>query len=225
MNGATLVSEIVAGMDAQVAAQSANSAYVSQQGNSSWGGYFGPMADAIRTVWTQINTGTTMNTTVAYSGTYGTVTRTSGWSQALRASIDWGRFNRRGIANQAITCDGNIYRTNRGLLLVSPGQRAQRIRGAALPAGGRGHAGFPGQGPARRGPGTGAWEFSARAGLVYDHEQGNDKGRQRIRRARITEKWGPRSTSWASLAGDAALQSRGLQVTRSRDVFRFPRPG
>ena len=39
----------------------------------------------------------------------------------LRASVDYGRFHRRGTtANQEIACVDHIYRANQGLLLVDP---------------------------------------------------------------------------------------------------------
>lgn len=59
------------------------------------------------------------------------------WAEMLQASRDFGRVNRKTITNQAIACDGNIYRANKGLLALGaqeafPEEQARRyLREAA----------------------------------------------------------------------------------------------
>ena len=94
------LSQVIAAIDAIVTGYSANTEPADGwSGVSGWGGAYGPMGDAIRLLWPQINTGTTMSTEVAYGGTLGTMTRTQAWSAALRASVDYGRYNQNGISN------------------------------------------------------------------------------------------------------------------------------
>jgi len=121
-NNPSVPGAVIAGMDALVTAAASDTNglidYMGIFGDPSWGGYLGPAGNAIMLMWPEISG--SMSTTVAYGGTIGTVTRQSAWSQALRASVDYGRFNRRGITNQDIYCTWNIYRANRGLELVDP---------------------------------------------------------------------------------------------------------
>jgi autotransporter-associated beta strand protein len=121
-NNSSVPGAVIAGVDALVTAAASDTNglmdYMGNFGNPSWGGYFGPVGNAIVLSWPQISG--SMSATVAYGGSIGTVTRQSAWSQALRASVDYGRFNRRTITNQEMYCDWNIYRANRGLELVDP---------------------------------------------------------------------------------------------------------
>ena len=119
-NNAAVITKVRDAFDAMVTAYAADPTnYMGSFGNSSWGGPMGDPGSAIVQLWTQLQP--YMTDTVAYGGSIGTVTRAQGWSQTLRASVDYGRFHRRGTtANQEIACVDHIYRANQALLLVDP---------------------------------------------------------------------------------------------------------
>jgi len=215
-----IVTQVVAAIDALTTAYAAApTTYMGDFVDSSWGGYFGPAGDAIRRLWPQINTGTTMSTTVAYGGSLGTVSRTTAWSTALRASVDYGRFNRRSYTNQGVTCDVNIYLANRALELVQASnglletQALRYLHEAAgiIPWTGSDQAGegqTPVVGTSPNGPN---WYIFTTNGLSKETGMvGSDYGEQ----GGILYRMG-------LIAGDTALQARALKIYQARDYFRY----
>lgn len=220
---ATLVQKVIDGIDYHVARQAADGNYFNSFGNDSWGGGFGPLGDAIRLLWPQINAGATMSTTVAYGGSYGTLTRTAAWSRALRTSVDFGRFNRRGglYANQDVLAVENTYLANRGLLLVDPANallenEAQRYLKEAcglLPWAGSDQAGG-GAVPVKGTYPLGASFYEVTSdGTTKDGGGfvGSDYGEM-----------GSYVVRWGLISGNTDIRDRGLQMLRARAVFRFP---
>jgi len=215
-----IVTQVVASIDAMVTAYAAApSTYMGSFGNSSWGGYFGPVGDAIRLLWPEINTGSTMSTTVAYGGSLGTVSRTTAWSTALRASVDYGRFNRRGITNQSIFEAMDEYLANRGLELVQPSNalnESEALRYLNEACGISPWMGNdqPGEGPvpvygtAPNGPN---WYMMTTAGTSKEIGfVGSDYGEV-----------GGEIYRMGIVSGNAALQARALVLLTARDYFRW----
>jgi fibronectin type 3 domain-containing protein len=219
-SGATrtnLINQMVAGIDAQVTAQSTNSGWVS----SAWGGAFGPMGDAIRVLWPQLSN--SLSVTVSYGGSYGTTTRQHGWSQALRASLDSGRYNRQNIANQSLANATAIYQANSGLLLVdstnalyeNEARRYIKEASGILPWSGNDQTGggpTPIYGTMPYGPN---WFMCTAKGTSKDGNGfvGDDYG-----------DLGPWIYRLGLISGDAQILARGIVMTQSRDYFRFPGP-
>jgi autotransporter-associated beta strand protein len=169
-------------------------------------------------MWPEISG--SLSATVTFGGTIGTVTRQSAWSQALRASVDYGRFNRRGITNQEIYCTWNIYRANRGLELVDPANalyESEAVRYLYEATGVSPWLGDdqPGEGPA---PVRGAepygpnWYMVTSQGLTKeDGMVGGDYGEK-----------GASCYAMGVLAGDANLTAQGLKMLNARAGLRFP---
>lgn len=82
-------------------------------GNEVWGGRFGPLGRVIALL--QAPLAAHLDVAVDYGPAAGTKTRRQAWGDMLRASLDYGRFNRRTITNQTILADGHIYKANMGL--------------------------------------------------------------------------------------------------------------
>ncbi len=234
----TLVQKAIDVIDYHVMRQANDGNYVASFGNDSWGGALYHLGDAIRLLWPTLGTNTAaLSTTVAYGGSYGTITRSSAWSKALRASVDYGRFNRRGAgwANQGVICSDHIYRANRGLLLIDPANalyESEALRYLEEDSGLLPYRGsdLSGGGPT---PVPGAYAFGDKyynfttKGTTKDGYGfvGSDYGEM-----------GPDITVWGQLAtnssyatNDAAVMTRakrifnrGLEVLRARAVFRFP---
>ena len=218
---AAVPAQVIAGIDAMVTAAAADTNglqdYMGSFGNPSWGGYFGPVGDAIRLLWPQISG--SMSATVSYGGMLGTITRQSAWSQALRASIDFGRLNRKSVTNQELLCDFNIYKANTGLLLVNStnalsGTSALRYLYEASgisPYMGNDQPGegpTPVQGTQPFGPN---WYFFTSKGTSKENGFATDYGEV-----------GHEIYDMARLTGDSNLMARALKVLRARDIFRFP---
>jgi len=91
--------------------------------NDAWGGSYGPMGIAVSMLYPDLKA--RMEEKVDFGGSVGAVTRKEGWSKALRASVDFGRFNRRGLSNQELDCAMQIYLANRGLLAIDPANALQ----------------------------------------------------------------------------------------------------
>ena len=221
MTKTNLISQVIAGVDAQVTAQSTNSGWVGAQGNPSWGGYFGPMGDAIRILWPQLSN--SLSTTVGYGGTFGTTTRQHGWSQGLRASIDSGRYNRQNIGNQSLYNATDIYQANGGLLLVDPTNALYENEARRYVKEASGILQWLGNDQTGGGPtpvygtppfGTN-WFMCTTKGTSKDGIGfvGDDYG-----------DLGPWVYRLGLIAGDTSIQARGVAMTRARDIFRFPGP-
>jgi hypothetical protein len=115
----TVIDKLRATIDAMVTAYAADpTAYLSTSypANAGWGGYFGPIGEAIRLTWPALEGA--LDSPLDFGGTIASVTRRAGWSKALRASVDFGRFDRKSITNQQMDDAWRIYAANRGLLLV-----------------------------------------------------------------------------------------------------------
>jgi hypothetical protein len=215
-----IVTQTVASIDALVTAYAAApTTYMGNFSNASWGGYFGPVGDAIGLLWPQINAGSTMSTMVSYGGSLGTVSRTTAWSTALRASIDSGRFNRQTITNQSIQGGMNIYLANRGLELVQASNalnESEALRyvnescgvspwlGNDQPGGGP----VPVYGTAPYGPNW--YMMTSKATSKEGGFVGSDYGEV-----------GGNIYRMAVISGNAALQARSLQIYQARDYFRY----
>ena len=215
--------QIVASLDALVASYALNPSVAA----SNWGGNLAPMGDAIRLSWPLISG--SMSGTVAFGGSLGTTTRQGGWSAALRASVDFGRYNRRTIANQDITCGENIYRANRGLLLVNSANalyESEAVRyfkeasgilpwlGNDLASGGTdGLGGGPVPTQNTAPPYGPNWYMCTTKGTTKDGDGfvGSDYG-----------ELGTRIYNVGTLSGDAQIQARGLVMARARCQFRYP---
>ena len=221
-NNASVPGAVIAGIDAQVTAAASDTNglmdYMGNFGNPSWGGYFGPVGNAIMLIWPEMSG--SLSATVAYGGTIGTVTRQSAWSQALRASIDYGRFNRRGITNQEMDCAWNIYRANRGLELVDPSNalyESEALRYLFEATGVSPWLGDdqPGEGPAPvRGtePNGPNWYMVTSQGLTKeDGMVGGDYGEKAAS-----------CYSMGLLANDSSLMAQGLKMLNARAGLRFP---
>ncbi|MDP9033395.1 MAG: hypothetical protein M3O50_01190 [Myxococcota bacterium] len=217
-NTAVIDKVLAVGDEIVKAYAAAPTTYMGAQGNESWGGPLGSMGRAVALVWPQLQP--KMGAIMAYGGPLGTVTRTSGWATTLRASVDWGRFNRRnGFGNQEIACDGHIYGANLGVLTIDPAQalldtEAKRYlyEAAGLkpfmnndqPGGGSVPvAGTPPYGP--------NWFVTTTKGTTK--EQGwvsGDYGEQ-----------GQEIYLFGQMAKDDTLKARGLAMLRARAGFRF----
>ena len=221
-NNPSVPGAVIAGMDALVTAAASDTNglidYMGIFGDPSWGGYLGPAGNAIMLMWPEISG--SMSTTVAYGGTIGTVTRQSAWSQALRASVDYGRFNRRGITNQDIYCTWNIYRANRGLELVDPSnalyesEAVQYLYEATgispwLGDDQSGEGPVPVRGTEPNGPN---WYMVTSQGLTKeDGMVGGDYGEKAAS-----------CYAMGLLANDSNLLAQGLKMLRARSKLRFP---
>ena len=221
-SNASVVSQVIAGIDALVTAAAADTNglqdYMGNFSNPSWGGYFGPVGDAIRLLYPQLSN--TLSAVVAYGGTIGTTTRQLAWSAALRASVDYGRYNRHTISNQEISCCDNIYLANRGLLLVDATNALYETNalrylyeasgvspwlGNDQPGGGP----TPASGTAPYGPN---WYMTTTMGTTKeDAFVGSDYGEQ-----------GGTIYRMGVLATNASLKAQGLKMLAARDHFRFP---
>lgn len=115
-HSAAVISKVVAGLDAQATAHYAD---VNFAGNG-WGGALGPAGWAITVLSGVTQFQTNLEVTVNY-GAGGNKTRREAWGDMLLASRNAGRFNRRGLSNQALIADENIYKANRGLLALTNG--------------------------------------------------------------------------------------------------------
>lgn len=219
----TLIQKVIDGIDYHVGRQAVDAGYFNSFGNDSWGGGFGGLGDAIRLIWPQINSGGTMSSTVAYGGSYGSITRTAAWSRALRVSVDFGRFNRRSgqYCNQDVIGVNNTYRANRGLLLVDPANslletEAQRYLKEAcglLPYAGSDQSGG-GAVPVKGTYPYGNTYFEVTPdGTTKDGGGfvGSDYGEM-----------GSEAVRWGIASGNNDILNRGLQMLRARAIFRFP---
>ncbi|MEI6078403.1 MAG: hypothetical protein WCS94_22685, partial [Verrucomicrobiota bacterium] len=220
---AALVQKVIAGIDLHVTRQSASGKYNETFGNNSWGGGFGGLGEAITLLWPRINAGTNLATLESYGGSYGSMMRTQAWSKALRTSVDFARFHRRGgtYANQDIYSVIELYQANRALLLVDPtnalleAEAMRYLREAAglLPWAGSDQ---PGGGPV---PLKGTYPYGdsfysiTKKGTTRDNNGfvGSDYGEM-----------GMYITRWGMLTHDTNLFNRGLQLLRARASFRFP---
>ncbi|CAM4011148.1 hypothetical protein [Paracidovorax anthurii] len=215
----TAINQIVAGMDALVTAYAAApDSYIGAHGNDSWGGYLGPAGDAVRMVWPQVQD--RMGETVSYGGSLGTITRKDAWAKALRASVDYGRFNRRTIANQDMYTTVSIYMANSGLLLIDASnalneQEARRYvyesyglnpyLGSDLPGGGA----VPVRGAAPFGP---QWYMVTPKGTTREW-------------CLVSGDYGERGADAFTLGkhiGDSRLVDQGLKMLRARAALRYP---
>ena len=121
-NNPAVIEKVIQGFDAMVTAYSAApETYLTQKfadhgGNGNWGGYFGQVGHAITLLWPQLQN--RMQESVVYGGTLGQTSRKMAWARALRASVDYGRTNRRTIGNQVTDSAQRTYWANAGLLLV-----------------------------------------------------------------------------------------------------------
>lgn len=116
---AKVVDQLRATIDAMVTAYSVDpTAYLSASyaTNAGWGGYFGPIGEAIHLTWPALSA--SLGETASYGGTLGSSTRRAAWAKALRASIDFGRNDRKSVTNQQMDAAWRVYAANRGLLLV-----------------------------------------------------------------------------------------------------------
>lgn len=219
-----VVSQVRAGMDALVSAYSANpSGYFSQKfmdlgGNGQWGGYLGQAGYAIVQLWPQLTAG--MGDKVGFGGSLGLTTRAEAWAMALRGSVDFGRMNRRGIANQGMVCSTQIYWANAALLLVAPHQalletEARRYLyedygiapwlGSDQPGGGA----VPVRGIAPNGPN---WFMVTSRGTTWEGGLvGGDYGER-----------GPEAYVLGCEINDNALKAQGLKMMRARLPLRYP---
>jgi fibronectin type 3 domain-containing protein/regulation of enolase protein 1 (concanavalin A-like superfamily) len=221
-SNATLAAQVVAILDNAVTSYAAGSGIE----GSDWGGGLGPMGDAVRLTWPLISG--SMSTMVNYGGTLGTTTRSAAWAKALRASVDAGRYNRQNIGNQAIDNGTNIYRANRGCLLVNSASALNESEALRYPkegcgilpwlgndqatggTDGLGGGPTPTRGVAPYGPN---WFMCTTKGLTKDGDGfvGGDYGEV-----------GPFVYRFGLISGDAQLQARGLAMTRARLPFRYP---
>lgn len=92
------------------------SSYGGAGGNEVWGGRFGPLGWAIHLMESLLVP--SLDVAVSYGTAGGIRVRRAAWADMLAASRDSGRFNRRTITNQTLIGDGNIYKANRGLLVL-----------------------------------------------------------------------------------------------------------
>ncbi len=214
-----VVRQVIAGLDAMASAYAAApTTSIQSHGNDSWGGYLGPAGDAIRQLWPQLRNA--LGTTVGYGGTIGSATRQVAWAKALRASVDFGRFNRRRISNQEIYAATSIYLANSGLLLVDATQALQETEArrylyeafGITPWMGDDQAGdgpIPVRGTAPNGP---DWYMTTSRGTTKEGcLVGGDYGEQGANAYRLGQR-----------IGDDRLKAQGLKMLRARAALRYP---
>jgi autotransporter-associated beta strand protein len=214
---------VTAGIDAlvTVAATDTNGLedYMGANGSPTWGGGFGSVGAAIDLLWPEISG--SMAATVAYGGDIGTVTRQSAWSQALRASVDFGRFNRRGITNQDLYCTWNIYRANRGLELVDPSNALnenEAVRYLYESAGVEPYLGSdqPGEGPV---PVRGSEPYGPNWYMVTSYGSTKEDGV-------VGGDYGEKAASVYGIGlyahNDSQLMTQAIKMMHARAPFRFP---
>lgn len=223
---AAVVAKVVAAFDAKVTAYAAapttylTNKFPDHGGNGGWGGNFGQVGAAIVLLWPQLQG--QMDASVAYGGSLGTTTRRAAWATALRASLDFGRFNRRTISNQEIDAARRIYFANAGLRLVDVTQALEEAEarrylyeayGAApfmgndQPGGGA----VPVRGTAPYGPN---WTMTTTRGTTKEGcLVGGDYGEQ-----------GATAVELGLMINDATLKAQGLKMLRARAALRLPGP-
>lgn len=194
-----------------------------QYHNDAWGGAYGYIGRAISILYPDLKS--RLDESVDFGGTLGRLLRRAGWSKALRASVDFGRFNRRALSNQEIYCARQIYAANKGLLLIDPpnalGEKEARrylYEAAGLSAflgndqPGGGALPIPGGEANNRlwyGP---DWYVLTTKGTTKEPGfVGSDYGEV-----------GGQVYEMGRLANDRRLMDRGIQIVRARSYFRFP---
>ncbi|WP_183082127.1 hypothetical protein [Paraburkholderia sp. BL23I1N1] len=213
------VNQVVAGMDALVSAYAAApTTYIGSHGNDSWGGYFGKSGNAIRLLWPQVRD--LMAQTVNYGGSIGTTTRQTAWANALRASVDYGRFHRLVFANQEIYTTTSIYLANAGLLLVDSSQALLEQEARRYLYEGFGISPWlgsdqPGEGPVPvRGTspnGPNWYQVTSRGTTKETCLVGGDYGEQ-----------GGAAFYLGQVIGDDQLKAQGIKMLRARAALRYP---
>jgi hypothetical protein len=188
-----------------------------------WGGTYGPIGEAIWLLYPELKA--PMEEKVEFGGTLGTVTREAGWSRALRASIDSGRYHRRDITNQEINCASNIYLANRGLELVDHGHALPESEALRYLYEAAGLSPFLGNDERSdgsvpvRGSGTnndlwfGAnwYQVTTKGTSKEQYFVGSDYGEV-----------GANVYRMALISGDKKLKDQALKIIRVRSYFRFP---
>jgi hypothetical protein len=212
------VSQCIKGIDQAVKTYSASPSDVAVHGNDSWGGPYGPLGIAIYQLYLEMKD--RMAETVDFGGALGSVTRKEGWSKALRASVDFGRFHSRGITNQAVICASHIYEANRGLELVDPTNALAEFEALRYPYEAAALSPFlgddqPGDGPVPvrgTGPYGPNWYMVTTKGTTKEPSfVGSDYGEM-----------GPPLYQIGLLANDRKLLDQALLMIRARAHFRFP---
>jgi len=191
-----------------------------------WGGALGSMGEAIRLLYPELKG--RMSETVDFGGSLGSITRKEGWSKALRASVDAGRFHRRAITNQEIICDGNIYAANRGLELVDPDNAIAESEAIRYPYEAAGLSPYlgsdrPGEGPIPvRGADTSETYLQLAYGpnWYYVTTKGTSKEKSFV--GSDYGEMGPAVYHLGVMSGDHKLIDQALKMIRSRAYFRFP---
>jgi len=218
------VAQVIKSIDEVVRIYAANNNDVATHGNDSWGGAYAPLGVAIYLLYPEMKN--RMSETVDFGGSLGSVTRKEGWSRALRASVDFGRFHSRGITNQACICASHIYEANRGLEQVDPDNALAEAEALRYPYEAAGLSPFlgddqPGEGPIPvRGadvPGNHLWYgpnwymVTTKGTTKEPSFVGSDYGEM-----------GPLIYEVGRLANDRKLLDQALMMIRARVHFRFP---
>ena len=218
------VAQVVKSIDGVVKTFSARADDISKHGNDSWGGPYGPLGEAIYLLYPEMKE--RMLETVDFEGTLGSITRKAGWSKALRASVDFGRYHSRSITNQAVIRASHIYAANRGLELVDPDNAITESEALRYPYEAAGLSPFlgddqPGDGPVPvRGadePGNNLWYgpnwymVTTKGTTKEPSFVGSDYGEM-----------GPLIYEIGRLANDRKLIDQALLMIRARAHFRFP---
>jgi hypothetical protein len=207
------VDRVIRGIDDVVKAYAANENDVAMHGNDSWGGCYSPAGVAIYLLYPAMKD--RMAEAVDFGGSLGSITRKEGWSKALRASVDFGRFHQRTISNQEVLCSSHIYEANRGLELVDPDNaitESEALRYLYEAAGLSPYLGndAPGEGPIPvRGtcPYGPNWYMTTTKGTTKEPSfVGSDYGEM-----------GPLLYEEGLLSGDRKLLDRALVMIRARD--------
>jgi hypothetical protein len=218
------ISQVIKGIDEAVKTYSAKATDVAAHGNDSWGGPYGPLGVAIYKLYPEMKD--RMAETIDFGGTLGLIARKDAWSKALRASIDFGRYNRRSISSQEIACADHIYEAKRGLELVDPDNALSEPEALRYPYEACGLSPYlgddqPGKGslPVRGADEPGNkhwygpnWYMVTTKGTTKEPSfVGSDYGEM-----------GPFVYDVGRLANDRKLMDQGLLMIRARAHFRFP---
>jgi fibronectin type 3 domain-containing protein len=107
-----VVAKVMAAIDCHATNYFANT----NNGKGGWGGPYGWIGRAVAELKPQFESSFDV---VADYGPGGMITRRSAWGQMLKTSRDDGRFNRRGLSNQGLITDEQIYLANKGMVALN----------------------------------------------------------------------------------------------------------
>jgi len=206
---AAAVSRAVEAIDAQCRGFNATPASVS----NAWGGYYGPIGQAVALLATPMGS-TVLGATVSLGAA--AAPRRAQWAAMLQASRDHGRFSdRRAITNQVIISSTNIYKANRGLLALSAASAFAETNALRYIEEAAGLTPFLGDDQMSGGsamPYGSQFHLVTSKGLTHETGMpGSDYGEQQNE---VTELW--------RISGDSRFLERAAVMAHARSHFQYP---